>query len=340
MTLALERGIGAFRVPPECEAHEPPEFRGLARDAVRLMVSERARNTLRHARFPELPQFLRPGDLLVGNDSATLPAALAVRRIEGGELMLHVSCAIADRLWVVEPRAHVRESEALQLPGAVTATLLTTVDRANRRLWYAHVDTSRSHVDYLHAHGSPIRYAYVEQPFPLASYQTVFARVPGSAEMPSAARPFSARTLDALAVRGVGLQTVTLHCGVSSAEAHEPPQPEYFDVPEGAARAVNTARAHGRHVVAIGTSVVRALESAARDGVVRAARGRTRLVISPEHPPQVIDGLLTGFHEPGASHLAMLAAFLDPPALRAAYAAALERGYLWHEFGDVHLIIG
>jgi S-adenosylmethionine:tRNA ribosyltransferase-isomerase len=205
-------------------------------------------------------------------------------------------------------------------------------------LWYARVDTREPLAGYLQAHGFPIRYDYVRQPIPLASYQTVFARVPGSAEMPSAARPFVEHTLTALAARGVGLRTITLHCGVSSAEAHEPPQPEVFDVPHNTALSVNAARAAGRRVIAIGTSVVRALESAVRDGFVSAVAGQTELLVSADRPPRVVDGLLTGFHEPAASHLAMLAAFLDPAALSTAYSAALECGYLWHEFGDVHLI--
>lgn len=339
MTIALDLQTRAFSVPPEREAHEPPELRGLARDGVRMLVSERAGGALRDAHFCELPAALRPGDLLVANDSATLPAALVAYRSNGDGLTLHVSAEIGAGLWVVEPRASVRIGETLHLPGSATATLLTPVDPVAQRLWCARVDVRDSYVGYLHAHGFPIRYAYAQQPVPLAFYQTAFARVPGSAEMPSAARAFTKRTLAALQRRGVEVCTVTLHCGVSSAESHEPPQPEAFEVPLGTAHAVSAARRAGRRVIAIGTSVVRALESAACDGGLYAARGRTELVVSPQHPPQVTDGLLTGFHEPAASHLAMLEAFLDAPALSAAYTAALERGYLWHEFGDVHLIV-
>jgi S-adenosylmethionine:tRNA ribosyltransferase-isomerase len=339
VTSTLAPPIGAFTVPAECEAHEPPELRGIPRDGVRMLVSGRAGGAVRHARFADLATLLRPGDLLVANDSATLPAALAVCRPNGDELMLHVSAEAAAGLWIVEPRVFVHTGDVLRLPGAATATLLTTVDAASRRLWFARIDARESFANYLHAYGSPIRYSYVQQPFPLAHYQTVFAHVPGSAEMPSAARPFSERTLAALEARGVELRTVTLHCGVASAEAHEPPQSEAFDVPHETARAVNAARDAKRRVIAVGTSVVRALESAVYAGIVSTARGQTELLISPERPPSVVDGLLTGFHEPAASHLAMLAAFLDAPALTGAYAAALEHGYLWHEFGDVHLIV-
>jgi S-adenosylmethionine:tRNA ribosyltransferase-isomerase len=339
MTSVLQPQSDTFTVPPECEAHEPPELRGVPRDGVRMLVSARAGGAVRHARFSGLPGLLRPGDLLVANDSATLPAALAVRRPNGEELMLHVSTRVTAGLWVVEPRAAVREGDVLHLPAGTTATLLTTVDPAARRLWFARVDARESFVDYLNAYGSPIRYAYVQQTFPLAYYQTVFARVRGSAEMPSAARPFSERTLTALQARGVEVRTVTLHCGVASAEAHEPPQSEAFDVPYETARAVNTARDAKRRVIAIGTSVVRALESAVHAGTVGAANGQTELLVTPGRPARVVDGLLTGLHEPQASHLAMLAAFLDAPALAAAYVAALEHKYLWHEFGDVHLIV-
>jgi S-adenosylmethionine:tRNA ribosyltransferase-isomerase len=173
----------------------------------------------------------------------------------------------------------------------------------------------------------------------LSTYQNVFATVPGRAEMPSAGRPFTGAVLAALAARGVLVAPITLHTGVASAEASEPPYPEWFAVPAATARLVEHVRAGGGRVVAVGTTVVRALESAVHDGHVRAGSGWTDLVIGPERGVHAVDGLLTGFHEPRASHLRMLAAVGGEPMLRLGYEAALRERYLWHEFGDVHLLL-
>ncbi|MFH9125802.1 S-adenosylmethionine:tRNA ribosyltransferase-isomerase [Streptomyces griseoaurantiacus] len=196
----------------------------------------------------------------------------------------------------------------------------------------------------LRRHGRPIRYAYTERDQPLSAYQTVFA-LPGadgagSAEMPSAARPFTPRLVAELVSRGVQFAPLTLHTGVASAEAHEPPYPERFAVPEASARLVNAARAGGGRVVAVGTTAVRAVESAAgADGIVRACAGWTDLVVTPGRGVRVVDGLLTGLHEPEASHLLMLEAVAGREAVERGYEEALAGRYLWHEFGDTHLLL-
>jgi S-adenosylmethionine:tRNA ribosyltransferase-isomerase len=172
-------------------------------------------------------------------------------------------------------------------------------------------------------------------------YQTVYAGPPGSAEMPSAGRPFSPDVLEQLAHRGVQFVTLTLHTGVASLEGHEQPYAEEYWIPRCTADAIQAARADGRRVIAVGTTVVRALESAydEGDGAVVASHSWTELVISPERGVNIVDSLLTGFHEPKASHLAMLEAIAGRCHLEVAYRAALEGQYLWHEFGDVHLIL-
>lgn len=188
--------------------------------------------------------------------------------------------------------------------------------------------------------GRPIRYRYVPRDWPLAAYQTVFATRPGSAEMPSAARPFTPELVTGLVARGIGVTTITLHTGVSSLEGYERPYPERYEVPAHTAAAVNAAHAESRHVVAVGTTVVRALETAVdRQGVVHPSSGWTDLVISPTHPVRAVDGLLTGWHEPEASHLAMLEAVAGRDILNLAYDAAQAAGYRWHEFGDSHLLL-
>jgi S-adenosylmethionine:tRNA ribosyltransferase-isomerase len=189
-------------------------------------------------------------------------------------------------------------------------------------------------------HGRPIRYGYVPRDWPLEAYQTVFATEPGSAEMPSAARPFTAEVTVDLARRGVLLAPVLLHTGVSSQEPDEPPQPERFRVPATTASLVNHVRRTGGRVVAVGTTVTRALESATDgSGTVHAAQGWTDLVLGPARPARVVTGLITGWHEPGASHLDLLRAVAGAPLVDAAYDEAHRRGLLWHEFGDSCLLM-
>ncbi len=327
------------------EAREPPEARGLARDEVRMLVA--TTDGLTHARARDLPEHLRAGDVLVVNTSATLPAALPARRADGSLLHLHLSTPGAGPgQWVVELRrsgerfSSGRAGETLALPTGASATLLAPY-LAGARLWLAAIDTAGSRLhDYLQRHGAPIRYGYVDRPWPLADYQTVFALHPGSAEMPSAGRPFTPELVTALVARGVAVVPLLLHTGVSSQEAGEPPYPERYAVPATTAAMVNAARAGGGRVVAVGTTVVRALETVARDdGTLRAGAGWTRHVVTPERGARAVDGLVTGWHEPDASHLLMLEAVCGAPLVAASYDAATHAGYRWHEFGDVHLIL-
>jgi S-adenosylmethionine:tRNA ribosyltransferase-isomerase len=336
---ALQQSLD-FDLPPDLEAREPPEARGLRRDEIRLLVSYLGDDRIVHARFAELTDILRPGDLLVANDSATLPAALRAQRSNGSEIDLHLSTNLAEQVWVVEPRhLGVASGEILVLPGGGGATLLGPYHES-RRLWIARLDLPTPVLDYLNAWGRPIRYSYVTEHWPIELYQTVYARTPGSAEMPSAGRAFSREVMDRLAAKSVGFVTLTLHCGVASLEEHEPPYPEFCVVPAETAEAVNAAKAAGRRVIAIGTTVVRALESAVDNtGRVRPWRGWTDLLVTPNRGVRAIDGLLTGFHEPRASHLAMLEAIAGRPHLEQAYRAALGSRYLWHEFGDLHLLL-
>jgi S-adenosylmethionine:tRNA ribosyltransferase-isomerase len=341
MTVAMD-----FLLPADLEAHEPPEARGLARDGVRLLVSEGATGAVSHHRFTDLPALLRAGDLLVVNTSATLPAAVSV---VGAGLAVHFSTELPTGRWLVELRrvsGRATEPYPSGSPGQRYALLgggSVTLRRAysGRRLWESDVDTlGRGVPAYLTAFGAPIRYSYVAARWPLSYYQTVFGATPGSAEMPSASRPFTDRLVTSLVSAGVQFAPVLLHTGVASPEAHERPYPERFAVPAASARLVNAARAEDRRVLAIGTTAVRAIESAAApDGVVSAASGWTDLIVTPARGVRVVDGLLTGFHEPRASHLDMLAAIAGADLLDRTYAAAVNADYLWHEFGDVNLLL-
>jgi S-adenosylmethionine:tRNA ribosyltransferase-isomerase len=337
----------AFTLPPSLEAAEPPEARGLARDEVRMMVT-RADEPPVHARFLDLPRFLRPGDLLVVNESATLPAALSAVREDGTEVGLHLSTpepyAAATGRWIVELRrdgARVRDGRAgerLALAGGGRAELVAPYLSAGR-LWIAALDLPVPVHDHLDRHGAPIRYAHQRRDRPLADHQTIFARVPGSAETPSAGRPFTPRVLARLGV-GIGVAPLVLHTGVSSQERGERPYPERFDVPARTAARVNAARAAGGRVIAVGTTVTRALETAASaDGRVTPASGWTSLTITPERGVRAVDGLITGWHEPDASHLLLLEAVAGRELVERSYSAAVAAGYRWHEFGDSHLLL-
>jgi S-adenosylmethionine:tRNA ribosyltransferase-isomerase len=345
----------AFELPAALEAREPPEARGLDRDEVRLMVSRGTGTQTRveHTAFRALPEHLAPGDVLVINTSGTLNAALPARRADGMPLELHLSTRLPAGLWTVEVRRPQDRStapfytaaagETLALPAGASATLHAPHGEAGEgrvRLWLATLRLPGPLEPFLAEHGFPIRYSYVREAWPSEYYQTVYATETGSAEMPSAGRAFTPGLITRLAARGVVVAPLLLHTGVASLEDHEPPYEEWYRVPAATARLVNGARAAGQRVVAVGTTAVRALETVTdASGEAHPGEGYTDLIISPERPPRSVTGLLTGLHEPRATHLAMLAAVAGMEHLRAAYAEALKEQYLWHEFGDLHLIL-
>ena len=336
----------AFDLPRALEAGEPPEARGLTRDAVRMMVASTTTGELVHSTFALLPTFLDEGDLVVVNTSGTIPGAIDALAADGRRVLLHLSTELDDHRWVVEPRtASGRWDPDVPVPrdlvlGEGASAHLEERYRESDRLWIATLDLPRPVLTWLAVHGRPIRYGYVRGDWPLRAYQNVYATVPGSAEMPSAGRPFTPEVIARLVAKGVGVAPVLLHTGVASLEADELPYPERAVVSAATAQAVNTARARGQRVIAIGTTVVRALETAADPGGhVRPFDGWTDLVVTPERGVRAVDGLLTGWHEPEASHLLMLEAVAGRDVLERSYEASLAEGYLWHEFGDVHLLL-
>jgi S-adenosylmethionine:tRNA ribosyltransferase-isomerase len=340
--------IGLAPLPPELGAHEPPEASGRGRDDVRLMVSRTGSGELSHHSFAALPELLSPGDLVVVNNSATLPAAVALP--DGTALTVHFSTAMPEGDWLVELRSGRSpatmpfrggtQGQRLELPGRAVLTLAA---RFSQRLWRARLSTAV--IPYLLRHGKPIRYSYVSRPWPIEAYQTVFATWPGSAEMPSAARPFTPEIVTRLVSRGIAIAPITLHTGVSSLEGGEQPYPESYDVPAATARLANLTRQAGGRVIAAGTTVVRALETAAAlgggvaPGSISASAGWTSHVVTRLNGVAAVDGLLTGLHEPQSTHLWMLAAFASEDLLGRCYRAAADRGCRWHEFGDVHLLL-
>jgi S-adenosylmethionine:tRNA ribosyltransferase-isomerase len=338
-----------FELPAELEASEPPEARGLTRDAVRMLVTRLAAGTIEHTTFSMLPQFLDEGDVVVVNTSGTIPAALDATDAAGKPLVVHLSTRVDRRTWTVELRRVVgRVTERwegepppspLLLAGDGTMALLEPFGGAGR-LWTARLEVPVAPFTWLTVHGRPIRYAHVERPWPLALYQNVYVTEPGSAEMPSAGRPFTAEMVTRLVAKGVAVTPLVLHTGVASLDADELPYPERFRVPAVTAERVNAAHRLGGRVVAVGTTVVRALESARDEwGTVHPRAGWTDLVVTPRRGVRAVDGLLTGWHEPASSHLLMLEAVAGRPMLEQSYTASLAEGYRWHEFGDVHLIL-
>jgi S-adenosylmethionine:tRNA ribosyltransferase-isomerase len=374
-----------FSLDPDHEAAEPPEARAGSRDRadVRLLVSV-GEEAPQHTRFADLPRFLEPGDLLVVNTSATLPAAVDGVTDRGEPFAVHFSTALPSGLWLVElrdpdpagsrPHPGFVAGRRVDLPGGAVLDLVGRW-HASRRLWLAVFRPPAAGpgtvAAWLGRHGRPIRYRHVPRDWPLDAYQTAFAVDPGSAEMPSAARALTPEVATRIVARGVGITPITLHTGVSSLEGHEAPYPERVRVPAVTAERVNATRRPGPdgrrpgRVIAVGTTVVRALEAAwhptgagagepaddgsgaqprrdpatGADGEVRPLDRWTDVVITPERGVRAVDGLLTGWHEPEASHLLMLEAVAGRPALAAAYRAAVDEGYRWHEFGDAHLIL-
>ena len=355
--------IEPLTLPSRLEAAEPPEARGLKRDEVRLLVSRIDTDTIAHSRFSELPRWLLPGDLLVVNTSGTLNAAVVARARNGDRFEVHLSTRMPGHFWVIEVRRPgpvaslpYRDAHAgtiYELEGGGCITLLAPyplVDRldAQSRLWIAVLELGEPVLSYLDRFGSPIRYGYVPASWPRSMYQTVFATEPGSAEMPSAARPFTPELVTRLISSGIQIAPLLLHTGVASLEDHEPPYEEFYRVPAETAERVNAARRAGHRVIAVGTTVVRALETVTDlRGTASAGEGWTGLVIGQDRPLRVVNGMITGFHEPHATHLAMIEQVIvaagggpSSPHLDRAYREAQEEGYLWHEFGDSHLIIG
>jgi S-adenosylmethionine:tRNA ribosyltransferase-isomerase len=349
--------LRSFSIPEGSEAGTPAEvLAGGAlgsdgRSDVRLMVARRSGLGVTHRAFSDLGDALEPGDVLVVNTSAVVPAALDAHGSHGEVVRLHLSTEQPGGFWVAEPRLPAgpgteryrgRPPSHLVLVGGGRAELLAPypAGTGSERLWLVRLDLPTGPLDYLAAHGQTIRYAHTDAAWPVEAYQSVFSRVPGSAEMPSAARPFTDALVTDLVTRGIVIAPLTLHTGVSSQEAGEPPYAERYTVPPATAALVNGAHRDGRRVIAVGTTVVRALETTADDaGRSHPGGGWTELVVTPERGVRVVDGLLTGWHEPESSHLAMLEAIGGRELVDRSYSAAVGSGYRWHEFGDSHLIL-
>ena len=356
--------LTTFDPPGDRTAPSPAEVRGLRRDDVRLLVAHG--EGLSHARFGDLADHLEPGDLVVVNASQTvageLDAVLGGDGASNGAVVVHVATDLRDSTWVVEVRTapdaawavlDAAAGQTLTLTSAgepAELTLLAPYPRQSssptgtgNRLWRASYAGESGLPALLARVGRPIAYGYLDRQYPIEDYRTIFGTTAGSAEMPSAARPFTPEVVTRLVSRGIAIAPILLHTGVSSQEAGEAPQPEWFEVSESTARLVNATRDGGGRIIAVGTTVTRALESAVRGGPgrarVEASEGWTERVVTRDAPPSVVDGLITGWHDPAASHLLLVEAVAGPRLTQLAYDAAVEGGYHWHEFGDSALLL-
>ncbi len=345
-----------FALPPELNAKEPPERRGIRRDQVRLLVIDRATGRVEHSHFDKIDDYVRENDLLVFNSSRTLPASLRgcdCSAAHGPCMEVRLAERLPDDSWLAlllceqgDPfGCGLRPEMQIEFAEGLSATVLER-DASIPRLWKLRFSTSGTQlVDLIYRLGKPIRYEYVSAPWDLDYYQTVYATEPGSAEMPSAGRAFTWKLLLDLKRRGVDAAYIVLHAGLSSymddeLDAQHPSSEEEYLVSATTAEKINLTRAKDGRVIAVGTTVVRALESVVDEtGCVTGVHGYTRLKIDNHHRLKAVDGLLTGLHEPEASHLNLLSAFLPAEQIRAAYEEAIARKYLWHEFGDLNLIL-
>jgi S-adenosylmethionine:tRNA ribosyltransferase-isomerase len=345
-----------FVLPPELSAKEPPERRGIPRDQVKLLVIDRATGEIEHSRFDKIDNYLRQNDLLVFNSSRTLPASMRgcdCSRKHGPCMEVRLAERLPDDSWLAlllcekgDPfGCGLQPNMQIQFAEQLNATVLER-DTRIPRLWKLRFSISGAQlVDLIYRLGKPIRYEYVSAPWDLDYYQTVYAKEPGSAEMPSAGRAFTWKLLLDLKKRGVDSAYLVLHTGLSSymddeLDAQHPASEEEYFVSATTAEKINRTHENSGRVIAVGTTVVRALESIVDlAGKISKAHGYTQLKIDNQHQLEVVDGLLTGLHEPEASHLDLLSAFLPAEQIRAAYEEAIARKYLWHEFGDLNLIL-
>ncbi len=346
-----------FILPSELEATQPPEARGLKRDEVKLMISYKSDNKIIHDKFYNLDNYLESGDLIVINTSKTMSSAIDVERHDGSKLRLHISTHLPSNLWVVElrniegnntkPFYDINIGEILNFPQGGNLIIhshyvyqLGDKKQESKRLWIASLNLPMNISEYLKKYGKPIRYSYVTNDWDIDYYQTVYANNEGSAEMPSAGRAFSFELITKLVARGVKIAPLVLHTGVSSLESDELPYEEFYDIPLETAKIINQTKKAKKKVIAAGTTVIRALETVIDyDENIHPGKGLTNILITPEKTIKSVNAMLTGLHEPRATHLSMLQGLVSLDHINKTYQEAIEKKYLWHEFGDLHLLL-
>ncbi|MBM7585153.1 S-adenosylmethionine:tRNA ribosyltransferase-isomerase [Bacillus pakistanensis] len=335
--------VHSFQIPDELNAKKPKEILGKNREDVRLMVLNTDNGGSIHTHFNNITDFFEEGDLLVFNNSRTIPAVLdAKRRNQTLELRLSrkttESCwegILLGGLYQIGDELTFDQGLSGRIIGVGSEPPLVKIEFSLK---------GSELLDHIYRIGQPIRYEYIDSPWPLESYQTAYASVPGSVEMPSAGRAFSWGIMNKLKEKGVQLSFLSLHAGLSYYGNDQWPtpteHPEEYIIPTETAELINQTKRKKKRIIAVGTTVVRALETVGRENpIMISKKGITNLYIDQSFSLKIVDGLLTGFHEPEASHLALLSAFVKKDKLLNAYREAIELGYYWHEFGDMNLII-
>ena len=338
-----------YALPPDHIAQEPAR----PRDASRLLVLDRRLSDLSHHRFLELPDLLAPGDLLVLNDTRVIPAAFTARRASGARVEGIFLRAVDGGLWEVllMGRGRLRVGETLALVDAAGTPRcpMELMGRGEGGTWHVRPPASADPVAILREVGRTPLPPYIRRARGAADsddYQTLYARRDGAVAAPTAGLHFTSRVMDRLAARGVESVALTLHVGLGtfqpirseSLDDHRMHE-EYAEIPPESADRINRARAAGRRIVAVGTTTVRALESAAGDEGVRPIRGWTRLFIRPPYRFRAVDAMITNFHLPRTTLLVLVAAFAGRERILAAYAEAIREGYRFYSYGDAMLII-
>jgi S-adenosylmethionine:tRNA ribosyltransferase-isomerase len=334
-----------YELPENLIAQAPAE----SRDGSRLLFLSTATGAVEDRAFTDLPTLLRAGDCLVVNDSRVIPARVLAEDEAGRPVELLFVEPLTDAVWraLVRPGRRCRPGAHLRAGGA--RLRVTGADPDGTRVIAREQGTIAA---LLESHGIPPLPPYIARhakpaPEDWERYQTVYAATPGSVAAPTAGLHFTEAMLTALRVAGVGVQAVTLHVGpatfrpvtATTVEAHRIPS-ERASVGEATAQAIDGARAEGRRVVAVGTTTVRALESAAAEtGRVRPFEGAAELTIRPGHRFRVVDGLLTNFHLPRSSLLLLVAAFAGRERVLDAYRHAVAAGYRFYSYGDAMLIL-
>ncbi|HZS89169.1 MAG TPA: tRNA preQ1(34) S-adenosylmethionine ribosyltransferase-isomerase QueA [Chloroflexota bacterium] len=332
-----------YDLPPHLIAQTPLE----PRDSARLLVVNRASGALDHRIFRDLPDILRPGDLLVANDSRVLPARLLGRRAQSGgaveALLLHM---VEPDEWIalVRPGRRVRPGEVLTFEGGLRAEVLEQLDGGERRLRLHAAEGTT--LEAIHRAGRVPLPPYIHAPLSDPErYQTIYARAEGSVAAPTAGLHFTLDLLERLAARGIHLRRVTLHVGAGTFKpvqgddiaAHRM-HAEWATIDHATAHELRDARSKGRRIVAVGTTAVRVLETAALRGAIAPFSGWTDLFITPGFQFRAVDALITNFHLPRSTLLMLVSAFGGKPLIDQAYARAIASGYRFYSFGDAMLI--
>jgi S-adenosylmethionine:tRNA ribosyltransferase-isomerase len=334
-----------YHLTEELIAQTPVE----PRDHSRLMVLDRASGAIEHRRFYDLPQYLRRGDVLVFNDSRVIPARLHARRVGGGgsvELLLLKREAPGRWHSLVKPGRKMRQGDAFEVSRDglhITGSVVAVHEDGSRTVELS----GEEHLDALGVVPLP---PYIHEPLADPErYQTVYARAQGSVAAPTAGLHFTPELLDKIRAQGVETVFVTLHVGlgtfrpvtVDDPESHKM-HPEYWELTPDAAKAIGKAKAEGRRIISVGTTVVRLMEQAASqtaDGALSPGSGWADIFIYPGHRFQLVDALVTNFHLPKSTLLMLTSALAGRERLLTAYQEAASAGYRFYSFGDAMLVV-